>query len=147
MNISIISVGKIKEKFINDAINEFLKRLTPFANIKVKEVPAEKLKNEYDEKRARETEAEKILSLINEGDFNIGLFIEGKQLSSVEFSQKIKDLANNGISKINFIIGGATGLDEKISKIVDFKLSFSKMTFTHQLIIMEKLFAFCIITL
>ncbi len=143
MNISIISVGKIREKFIAEAINEFLKRLTPFATVKIKEIPAEKLRNEFDEKRAREIEGEKILELLNEDDFNIGLFVEGKQLSSVELSQKIKELADRGINKINFIIGGATGLDEKINKIVNFKLSFSKMTFPHQLmrvILLEQIY-------
>ena len=143
MNISIISVGKIREKFIAEAINEFLKRLTPFATVKIKEIPAEKLRNEFDEKRAREIEGEKILELLNENDFNIGLFVDGKQLSSVELSQKIKELADRGINKINFIIGGATGLDEKINKIVNFKLSFSKMTFPHQLmrvILLEQIY-------
>ncbi len=143
MNISIISVGKIKEKFMADAIAEFLKRLTPFAGIKIIEIQAEKLRNEYDEKRAREIEGERILSLLNKEDFNIGLFIEGRQLSSVEFSEKIKELTNSGITKINFIIGGATGLDEKVEQAVDYKLSFSKMTFTHQLmriILLEQIY-------
>lgn len=134
MNISIISVGKIKEKFTADAIDEFLKRLSPFASVKILEIQAEKLRNEFDEKRARKIEAERILSLLDKDDFNIGLFIEGKQLSSVEFSAKLKELTNSGITKLNFIIGGATGLDEEIEKLVDFKLSFSKMTFTHQII-------------
>ena len=134
MNISIISVGKIKEKFMADAVNEFLKRLTPYASVKILEIPAEKLRNEYDEKRAREIEADKILSFINKDDFNIGLFIDGIQLSSVDFAAKIKELSSSGAIKINFIIGGATGLDKKIEQIVDYKLSFSKMTFTHQLI-------------
>ena len=143
MNISIISVGKIREKFIVDGVAEFLKRLAPFASVKIKEINAEKLKNEYDEKRAREIEGDKILSLINQDDFNIGLFVEGKQLSSVEFGQKIKELTDTGINKINFIIGGATGLDEKINKKVNFKLSFSKMTFPHQLmrvILLEQIY-------
>ncbi len=143
MNITIISVGKIREKFIAEGINEFLKRLSPFASIKIKEIQSEKLKNEYDEIKAKEIEGEKILSLLKTDDFNIGLFVDGTQLSSVEFGNKIKQISDKGINQLNFIIGGATGLDKKVENIVDFKLSFSKMTFPHQLmrvILLEQLY-------
>jgi len=133
MKISLICVGKIREKFIADGIEEFKKRLTPYVSLETIEVQAFQIKNLSDELKARQTEALKILSFIGKDDFTIALAIKGKELSSEELAQKFDELSKSGINKVNLIIGGSTGLDESILNKADFKLSFSKLTFPHQL--------------
>ena len=133
MKITLICVGKIRENFIADGINEFKKRLTPYISLEIIEVQAFQIKNQADELKARQTEAEKILSYVGKDDYTIALAIQGKNLSSEELALKFDELSKSGINKINLIIGGATGLDESILNKADFKLSFSKMTFPHQL--------------
>lgn len=134
MNIKIIAVGKIKEKYLKDAISEYTKRLSSFCSLSVIEVPAEDIFDESLAEKYKEIEAEKILSHIKKESFVITLEIGGKSLSSEEFASKIKNISYSGINETIFIIGGANGLHKKVSDISSFKLSFSKLTFTHQMV-------------
>lgn len=127
--IKIICVGKIKEQFFKEAILEYEKRISKYTDIEIIEVIDEGLS---DMKTAIKRESEKILKYINNKDYIITLEIEGKELSSVELAKKIDTIYNN-YSNITFIIGGSYGLDDTIKKLANFHLSFSKLTFPHQL--------------
>ena len=133
MKLTIICVGKIREKYINNGIDEFRKRLGPYISVEIAEIPAYQIKQPSDELKARQTEAEKILSLIGKDDYSIALVIKGNALSSEELAEKFDELSKSGVNKVNIIIGGSTGLDKKVIEKAEFKLSFSKMTFPHQL--------------
>lgn len=134
MNIKIIAVGKIKEKYTTQAINEFVKRLSGYCSLSLVEIPAQEIRDESLCEKYKASEAEKILSQIKQNSFVITLEILGKQLSSEEFSDRLKMLMQDGYNEIVFVIGGANGLHKSVSERADLKLSFSKMTFTHQLI-------------
>ncbi len=134
MNIKILAVGKIKEQFFKSAIAEFEKRLKPYCSLSVVEVQAENIYDESLAEKYKETEAEKLLQYIKQDSFLVTLEIKGKNLSSEEFAKKIKEISSSGINEIIFVIGGANGLHTKILERSNFKLSFSKMTFTHQMI-------------
>ena len=134
MNVKIVAIGKIKEQYLKDAIKEYEKRLTPFCNFSIVELNAEQILDETMCEKYKELEADRILQQIKSDSFNITLEIKGKMFSSEEFASKMKDIANTGVNDITFIIGGANGLHQKVSDISNLKLSFSKMTFTHQMI-------------
>lgn len=134
MNVKIIAVGKIKEQYHKDALKEYEKRLKPFCSLSIVEVTAEQIFDETQSERYKDLEAEKILQHIKPGSFVITLEILGKMFSSEDFALKLKEISNTGISDITFIIGGANGLSKKITDLSSLKLSFSKMTFTHQMI-------------
>lgn len=134
MNIKIIAVGKIKEKFTKEAIDEFQKRLSSYCSLNLVEIPAQEIKDDNLAKKYMEIEGEKILSSIKQDSFVITLEILGKLLSSEDFAKKINNLSCEGHNEIVFIIGGANGLSPQVSERANFKLSFSKMTFTHQMI-------------
>ena len=134
MNIRIIAVGKIKEHFTKDAIKEYEKRLSPFCTFSITEIQPEQILDDSLNEKYTEIEADKILQAIKPNSYIITLEIKGKMLSSEELAQKIKDISNEGINDLTFIIGGANGLSKRVSDKADFKLSFSKMTFTHQMI-------------
>ncbi len=137
--IKIICVGKIKEKFFKDAIEEYKKRLTKYTKINIIEVEDISINNE---ELIKQKESELILKHIDKKDYIITLEIEGKQLTSIELSNKIEDLEQTN-PNITFIIGGSYGLDDEIKKISNFKLSFSKLTFPHQLfrvILLEQIY-------
>lgn len=134
MNITLIAVGKIKETYFKQSISEYIKRLSPYCSLKIIEISSESIMDENDYEKYKQSEAKKILQYLNKSSYIITLEIEGKQLSSIDFARKIKNISNEGINELIFIIGGANGLDEIISKEANFKLSFSKMTFTHQMI-------------
>ncbi len=136
MNINIIVVGKLKEKFWDMAVLEYVKRLSRFAKITITEIADKKIPenaSEKEEEQVLKQEGERILEKVKEGQFVFALCIEGEQLDSVRFSEKIQSLAVSGKSDIAFIIGGSLGLSEEVKKRANFKLSFSKMTFPHQL--------------
>ena len=133
MNIKIIAVGKIKEEYFKSAIKDYIKRLSPYFQISVKEVNAEQIIDESRKEKYKEKEAEKILSLIKTNAYLITLEIQGEMLSSIEFAQKIQQISKSGVNEIIFVIGGANGIHKKVSDIADYKLSFSKLTFTHQM--------------
>ena len=143
MNIKIIALGKIKEKFLQDGIAEFLKRLTPYASVEIKELPAIEIKDEHLTQKILDEEGKKILSCIKPQSYVITLEIQGEMLSSVDFAQKINSLTAQGIQEIVFIIGSSCGLSDIVSDRADFKMSMSKMTFLHQfarLILIEQIY-------
>lgn len=127
--IKIICVGKIKEKYFTSAIEEYQKRISKYTNIEIIEVPDEGIE---DIQKVKKLEAEKIKKYINSKDYLITLEIEGKELTSLEFSEKLEKI-NIEYSNITFIIGGSYGLSCEITKLANMHLSFSKMTFPHQL--------------
>lgn len=136
MKITVISVGKIKENFFCDAIKEYTKRLSKFCTLIEEIVQDERADDNYSEKEIEQVkvlEGQKILKKIKDSSFVITLCIDGKQLSSVELAEKINELGINGNSDITFIIGGSNGLSDDVIKRANMKLSFSKMTFPHQL--------------
>ena len=128
MKITVIAVGKIKEKFYRDAIDEYKKRLSAYADYSIIEVP-----DEPDSPMAVSNEGKRIMEKIPDKAFVIALCIDGKKLDSVGLSEKLNDLMVSGTSHIVFIIGGSSGLSDEVIKRADFKLSFSDMTFPHQL--------------
>lgn len=136
MKITIIAVGKIKEKYFTGAIEEYSKRLSRYCKLNIIEVADEKTIENASEAEIniiQEKEAERIMKNISEDAYVITLEILGKMLDSVELAEKMKNVTVNGKSHICFIIGGSVGLHDGVSKCADFKLSFSKMTFPHQL--------------
>ncbi|MBS4189865.1 23S rRNA (pseudouridine(1915)-N(3))-methyltransferase RlmH [Bacillus sp. FJAT-49705] len=136
MNISIITVGKLKEKYLKQGIDEYLKRLSAYAKMDIIEVPDEKAPEELSESemlKVKQKEGERILAKINPDAHVIALAIDGKMKSSEELADGIDKLATYGKSKVAFVIGGSLGLSEEVLKRADEKLSFSKMTFPHQL--------------
>lgn len=132
MKIKIIALGKIKDKFLKDGIDELKKRLTPYTNFEIIEQQPIEIKDLNLTTKILNQEGEKILSLIKPTDFVITMEIKGKQLTSEEFAQKIKDVTNEGLSEIVFVIGSSCGLSQNVSARANFKLSLSKMTFLHQ---------------
>lgn len=136
MKITLVTVGKIKEKFYQDAIAEYSKRLSRYCKLNIIEVPDEKTPDkasETVEEQIKEKEGQRILSKLSEDAYTIVLAIDGKNPDSVELAEKIQTLGVNGVSHIQFIIGGSLGLHDSVMKKADFKLSFSRMTFPHQL--------------
>jgi 23S rRNA (pseudouridine1915-N3)-methyltransferase len=146
MNIRIVAVGKIKEKYIQEGIKEFSKRLSRYCSLSIVEIEDEKAPETLSEKEmeiVKDKEGERILAKIPPNSFIISLEIEGKLLSSEDLSKKIDDLMINGINDITFVIGGSLGLSQEVRNRSDFKLSFSKMTFPHQLmrlILLEQIY-------
>ena len=143
MNIKIITLGKIKEKFLKNGIDEFLKRLSPYASVEVVELSPIEIKDENLTSKVLEQEGEKILSHIIPQSYVITLEINGKMLSSEGLAEKINELTNEGISELVFVIGSSCGLSPIVSNRANFKLSMSKMTFLHQfarLLIVEQIY-------
>lgn len=137
MKISIVAAGKIKEKYLRDGIAEFTKRLKPFTQLEFIEINEEKMKDNPSpaEKAAvLKAEGERLLKKVPAGSYLIVLDVVGKAISSEELSQKIDTLTLNGHSHITFLIGGAFGLSQEIRNRADERISFSRMTFTHQMI-------------
>lgn len=136
MKIKIICVGKIKESFFREAILEYSKRLSKFCSLEIIEVSDEKTPDNAsisEERNILKKEGERILSKIKESDYLITLAIEGKKISSEKLASRISDICLNGYSSIAFVIGGSLGIDETIKNKADYSLSFSDMTFPHQL--------------
>ena len=132
MNISIVCVGKVKEKYIIEGINEFLKRMQSFAKMRIIELKEDG--NDNNRNISIEKEGEEILKTLEKiGGYNVLLDIQGKNFSSEEMAEEIQRLTVNGVSSINFIIGGSYGVSESVRRASQMKLSFSKMTFPHQL--------------
>ena len=136
VNISIITIGKLKEKYLLQGINEYLKRLTAYAKVEVIELPDEKAPenlSDIEMEQVKQKEGERILSKIAEDTHVIALAIEGKMKSSEQLADDLDKLATYGKSKIAFVIGGSLGLSNEVMKRANDTLSFSKMTFPHQL--------------
>lgn len=136
MNINIIAVGKIKEKYIKEGIAEFSKRLSRYASLKIIEINDEKAPENLSDKEMemiKDKEGSKIIEKISQNAYVISLTIEGKQISSEGLSEKIGEIMLGGQSDITFIIGGSLGLSNEVVSKSHYQLSFSKMTFPHQL--------------
>lgn len=136
MNITFITVGKLKEKYLKDAVNEYAKRLQKYCKLNIIELQDEKTPDRASEKEEsliKEKEGEKILSSIKDNSYVVAMDLKGKMFSSEEFSSFIDDLGVRGNSNIDFVIGGSLGLSEAVLKRANYKLCFSKMTFPHQL--------------
>ena len=146
MKITVITVGKIKEKYLKDAIAEYSKRLSRYCKLEILEVADEKTPDgasEIVEENIREKEGERILKLIKEDAYVITLEISGKMLTSEELADRIETLGIQGKSHLEFVIGGSIGLGREVLRRSDYALSFSKMTFPHQLmrvILLEQIY-------
>ena len=146
MKITVITVGKIKEKYLKDAIAEYSKRLSRYCKLEILEVADEKTPDgasEIVEENIREKEGERILKLIKEDAYVIALEISGKMLTSEELADRIETLGIQGKSHLVFVIGGSIGLGREVLRRSDYALSFSKMTFPHQLmrvILLEQIY-------
>lgn len=146
MKITLITVGKIKEKYLKDAITEYSKRLSRYCKLEIIEVADEKTSDnasETVEDGIRDKEGERILKYVRDDAYVVTLEIEGKLLTSEELAKKIENLGIQGTSHIIFIIGGSIGLGKEVLKRSDYALSFSKMTFPHQLmrvILLEQIY-------
>lgn len=136
MKITIVAVGKVKEKYFRDAVAEYAKRLAKYCRFEIIEVEDEKTPDKASEAletQIKEKEAERILKHVKEDAYLVTLEIQGKKLDSVAFADTIGKLATYGTGHIQFVIGGSLGLHESVSKRANLKLSFSDMTFPHQL--------------
>ena len=146
MNITILCVGQIKEKYFRDAIAEYQKRLSRYCKLELVEVADEKTKenaSEAENDLIRKKEGERLLKHIKDSDYCITLEIDGKMLTSEGLSKEIDRLGLAGKSSLVFVIGGSIGLDTAVLKRSDYALSFSKMTFPHQLmrvILLEQIY-------
>ena len=136
MQIDIICVGKVKEQYLRDAIAEYSKRLGRYCKLNILEVADEKTPehaSEGVERQIKAKEGERIAKHIKPGAYVIALAIDGQQVTSEGFARKIDQLGIQGVSHIQFVIGGSIGMDDAILRQANYKLSFSKMTFPHQL--------------
>ena len=146
MNITLIAVGKIKERYFEDAIREYSKRLSRYCRLEIIQVADEKTPDgasEALEEQIKEKEGRRILDQIREGAYVIALAVEGKQLDSLELAARMERLAVEGKSQLVFLIGGSLGLSKEVMRRGDFALSFSAMTFPHQLmrvILLEQIY-------
>ncbi|PAV28441.1 23S rRNA (pseudouridine(1915)-N(3))-methyltransferase RlmH [Virgibacillus profundi] len=146
MKISLITVGKLKEKYLKQGIQEYLKRLSAYAKVEVIEVADEKAPENLSDaqmQQVKQKEGERILSHINQDTYVITLEINGKMLSSEQLAAKLDELATYGKGKVTFVIGGSLGISEEVERRSDLALSFSKMTFPHQvmrLILLEQVY-------
>ncbi len=136
MNITIITVGKLKEKYLKEAIEEYSKRLGRYCKLEIIELADEKTPDnasEKEEEAIKEKEGQGILSKIKDNMFVIAMDLKGKQLTSEEFASYIENLGVMGDSNIAFIVGGSLGISKSVLARANYKLCFSKMTFPHQL--------------
>ena len=146
MNIDIVCVGKVKERYLRDAIDEYRKRLSRFAKVDVIEVADEKPPDHASDTinaQIKEKEGERILKHLRDGAFVVALAIEGDQLTSEQLAARIAQWGLHGVSHLQFVIGGSLGLDPRVLRRANMPLSFSKMTFPHQLmrvILLEQIY-------
>ncbi len=146
MKINIICVGKLKEKYLRDASAEYEKRLSRYCRVQIRELKEARLAENAspaEEEAVKTEEGKSILKALSSSSFVIVLDIGGKELSSDQLAEKIGSLATTGESTVDFIIGGSLGLSEEVKKRADFRLSFSPMTFPHQLmrvILLEQIY-------
>ncbi len=136
MNLTVVCVGRCKEAFYRDAVSEYAKRLSKYCDFRIVEAADEKTKEHAsarEEELILDKEAERIEKMLRSDDYVIALAIKGKKQDSIQFSKRIETLMNTGKSRIVFVIGGSLGLHERILLRADEKISFSDMTFPHQL--------------
>ncbi|NLI92918.1 MAG: 23S rRNA (pseudouridine(1915)-N(3))-methyltransferase RlmH [Peptococcaceae bacterium] len=149
LQIKIIAVGKIKENYLREGIKEYSKRLGAYIRLEIQEVddePCPEKASPAEEEKIRQKEGEKLLKLISKQDYVILLDLKGKELSSPALAEMLEELALSGQSSIVFVIGGSLGTDQALSARANFKWSFSKLTFPHQLIrmvLLEQIYRAC----
>ena len=143
LKIKVIALGKIKEKYIKSGVDEFLKRLTPYASVNIIEVAPIEIKDESLIPKVLEQEGERVLSCIKPTDYVVTMEITGREFSSEEFASKIEELTNLGTQEVIFIIGSSNGIGKNVSSRANLKMSLSKMTFLHEfarLILVEQIY-------
>lgn len=146
MNITILCIGKLKERYWTDAVTEYSKRMSKYCSLTINELKEEKAPDNpspAEESAVKEAEGRNILKQIKKDSFVIVLEIKGKELDSEALSEKIRTLGLEGRSDLTFVIGGSLGLSEEVLARADFRLSFSKMTFPHQMmrvILLEQIY-------
>ena len=146
MNITVICIGKLKERYWREAVGEYSKRLGSYCSLRIQELKEVRLPagaGPAEEEAVKIAEGEEILSRVNKDMFVVSLEIRGKRMSSETLAEKLRNLALEGRSEIAFVIGGSLGLSEAVSRRADLKLSFSDMTFPHQMmrvILLEQIY-------
>ncbi|MGN8763134.1 23S rRNA (pseudouridine(1915)-N(3))-methyltransferase RlmH [Hornefia butyriciproducens] len=146
MNITVICIGKLKERYWREAVGEYSKRLGSYCSLRIQELKEARLPagaGPAEEEAVKIAEGEEILSRVNKDMFVVSLEIRGKRMSSETLAEKLRNLALEGRSEIAFVIGGSLGLSEAVSRRADLKLSFSDMTFPHQImrvILLEQIY-------
>lgn len=146
MNIQIICIGKLKERYWTEAVSEYAKRLSAYCSLEITELKEARLPEKAgsaEEEKVKIEEGREILKAVKDGTYLITLEILGKPLTSTEMAKKMEDLPLAGKSHLTFVIGGSLGLSQEVSKRADFKLSFSNMTFPHQMmrvILLEQIY-------
>lgn len=146
MNINIICIGKLKEKYWKDAVQEYSKRLGKYCALNINELKEEKAPDnpsKAEEFTIKEAEGKNILKHIKKDSYTILLDVQGKGLSSEELAEKLRDLGLSGKSDVTFIIGGSIGVSDEVKSTSDYRLSFSKVTFPHQMmrvILLEQIY-------
>ena len=146
MRITLLAVGKIKEKYLVQGISEYAKRLSRYCKLEIVEVADEKTPDKAGdavEAQIKETEGRRLLKYIREGDYVVALAIQGKMLDSIELSKLVENLGIQGESSLVFVIGGSLGLSDEVMRRADYLLSFSKITFPHQMmrmILLEQIY-------
>ena len=145
MKIKLFCIGKIKEQYLKDGINEYIKRISPYSSIEIIEVQDSKVKdnpNDFDITKAKNEEGERVLKLLK-NDYPIGLDLNKKEFTSEEFASYIEQKFVEGGSSISFVIGGSYGLSENLKKRCNSSISLSKLTYLHQmtrLILLEQIY-------
>ena len=137
MRITVVCAGKIKEKYLSAGIAEFMKRLRPFAQVEIREIHEEKMPDEpsaAEKEQVLHKEGEKLLKLVPAGSYLFVLDVYGAEMASEQLAAKIDQLGIQGRSNITFLIGGAFGLSKEVRAAADERLSFSQLTFTHQMV-------------
>ena len=146
IKINLICVGKIKEKYLLDGIEEYVKRLSKYAKVTIKELDDEKIPSKTSsslDEQIKIKESNKILSLLSKDEYNILLDVYGKEIDSIKLSETLGKIIDEGNSVVNFIIAGSLGPSEELRNKVNLKISLSKLTFTHQmtrLILLEQIY-------
>lgn len=149
MRFTIITIGKLKEPYLREGVAEFLKRLKPYSQVTITELPEAKIADKPSEAQRQEAvinEGERLLKQVKEKSFLVLLDVYGKNLSSEKLAEKIRTLEVEGVSEMTFVIGGAFGVSEELRQKAQLRLSFSAMTFTHQmvrLLLVEQLYRCC----
>lgn len=136
IKINVISLGRLKEKYLREAVEEYSKRISAYAKMNITELEPEKLSDNPSDSEieaALKTEADKIMKKIESGSFTVAMCIEGKQMASEEFANMMSEKINSGTGVFNFIIGSSFGLHSSVKNAANLKFSFSRMTFPHQL--------------
>lgn len=149
MKFSILTIGKLKEAYLRDGVAEFVKRLRPYGGVTITELNESKIgdkPSDADRQHVVEEEGERLLKLVNDRSWLVVLDVYGKTMSSEALAAKVAELELDGISEMTFVIGGAFGVSEKLRNTARLRLSFSPMTFTHQmvrLLLVEQLYRAC----